>query len=204
MSWRGGCSYRQPDALDVNQESTQTHRLYGLDQARTRPYGLRCLMARRLVERGVRFVQLFLAGQPWDTHNNNAAQTRNCCEQTDLPVAGLLTDLQQRGLLDQTLVFWGGEFGRTPGAQGRDGRDHHPYGFSVWLAGGGIKGGQVYGATDDFGYRAVTDRCGTADLHATMLHLLGLDHRRLAYRHHGREERLTDVYAVRLLRPLLA
>ena len=112
-------------------------------------------MARRLVERGVRFVQIFMAGQPWDTHANNAAGTRACCEQTDLPVAGLLTDLKQRGLLDQTLVFWGGEFGRTPGAQGKDGRDHHPYGFSVWLAGGGIKGGQTYGATDDFGYRAV-------------------------------------------------
>jgi len=112
-------------------------------------------------------------GPAVDTHNNNAAQTRNCCEQTDLPVAGLLTDLQQRGLLDTTLVFWGGEFGRTPGAQNRDGRDHHPYGFSVWLAGGGIKGGQTYGATDDFGYRAVVDRCSTADLHATMLHLLG-------------------------------
>jgi hypothetical protein len=192
------------DALDITQETPATHRLYGIDNATTRAYGLRCLMARRLVERGVRFVQLFMSGQPWDTHNNNAAQTRNCCQQTDLPVAGLLTDLHQRGLLDTTLVLWGGEFGRTPGAQGRDGRDHHPYGFSVWLAGGGIKGGQTYGATDDFGYRAVTDRCSTADLHATMLHLLGLDHRRLTYRHHGRDERLTDVYEARLLRPLLA
>src|SRR5439155_27223046 len=170
-------------ALDVSRETAATHRMYGLDNARARPYGLRCLMARRLVERGVRFVQLFMAGQPWDTHNNNAAQTRNCCEQTDLPVAGLLTDLQQRGLLDSTLVFWGGEFGRTPGAQGRDGRDHHPYGFSVWLAGAGIRGGQAYGATDDFGYRAVQDRTRTADLHATMLYLLGLDHAKLTYRH---------------------
>ena len=165
--------------------------------------GSRCLMARRLVERGVRFVQIFMAGQPWDTHSNNTAGTRNCCEQTDLPVAGLLTDLKQRGLLDSTLVFWGGEFGRTPGAQGRDGRDHHPYGFSVWLAGGGIKGGQSYGATDDFGYRAVTDRCSVADLHRTMLHLLGLDHSKLVYQHNGREERLTDVYQPRLLKPLL-
>ncbi len=192
------------DAMDVARETPATHRLYGLDQPRTRAYGMRCLLARRLVERGVRFVQIFMAGQPWDTHNNNAAQTRGCCEQTDLPVAGLLTDLAQRGLLDETLVFWGGEFGRTPGAQGRDGRDHHPYGFSVWLAGGGIRGGQTYGATDDFGYRAVHDRCSTADLHATMLHLLGLDYRRLAYHRHGRDERLTDVYEPRLLRPLLS
>lgn len=191
-------------ALDIAAETPATHKLYGLDQPKTRPYGARCLMARRLVERGVRFVQIFLSGQPWDTHNNNAVATRNCCEQTDLPVAGLLTDLNQRGLLESTLVFWGGEFGRTPGAQGKDGRDHHPYGFSVWLAGGGIRGGQVYGATDDFGYRAVVDRCRTADLHRTMLHLLGLDAQRLTYPHHGREERLTDVYEPKLLRPLLA
>jgi hypothetical protein len=192
------------DALDVARETPQTHRLYGLDRPVTRPYGARCLMARRLVERGVRFVQIFMAGQPWDTHNNNAAATRGCCEQTDLPVAGLLTDLKRRGLLETTLVFWGGEFGRTPGAQGKDGRDHHPYGFSVWLAGGGAKGGQTYGATDDFGYRATVDRCSVADLHATMLYLLGLDHKRLTYKHHGRDERLTDVYEAKVLRPLLA
>jgi hypothetical protein len=192
------------DALDVGRETPQIHKLYGLDRPTTRPYGARCLMARRLVERGVRFVQIFMAGQPWDTHNNNAAQTRSCCEQTDLPVAGLLTDLHQRGLLDSTLVFWGGEFGRTPGAQGKDGRDHHPYGFSVWLAGGGVKGGEVYGATDDFGYRAAVNRCSTADLHATMLHLLGLDHKRLSFHRHGRDERLTDVFDAKPLRPLLA
>jgi uncharacterized protein (DUF1501 family) len=161
-------------------------------------------MARRLVERGVRFVQVFMAGQPWDAHTNAAATTRSCCEQTDRPIGGLLTDLKARGLLDTTLVFWGGEFGRTPGAQGKDGRDHHPYGFSVWLAGGGIKGGQVYGATDDFGYRAVTDRCSTADLHATMLHLLGLDHHKLTYSHNGRDERLTDVFEPRVIKELLA
>jgi hypothetical protein len=192
------------DALDLSRETPKTQQLYGLDNPKTRPYGVRCLMARRLVERGVRFVQLFMAGQPWDTHNGNSARTRDCAEQTDLPVAGLLSDLEQRGLLDSTLVFWGGEFGRTPGAQNKDGRDHHPYGFSVWLAGGGIKGGQVYGATDDFGYRAVTHRCSVANLHATMLHLLGLDHQRLAYPLHGREERLTDVYDVKLLSPLFA
>jgi hypothetical protein len=191
-------------ALDIAQESPQTHRLYGLDNPTTRSYGTRCLMARRLVERGVRFVQLFMSGQPWDTHNNNAAGTRNCCLQTDQPVAALLTDLEQRGLLETTLVFWGGEFGRTPGAQNRDGRDHHPYGFSIWLAGGGIRGGQVYGATDDFGYHAVTDRCSTADLHATMLHLLGLDYQRLAFPRHGRDERLTDVFQPRVLRTLIA
>jgi uncharacterized protein (DUF1501 family) len=192
------------DALDLSGESPQTHKLYGLDDPATRPYGLRCLMARRLVERGVRFVQLFMAGQPWDTHGNNAAGTRNCCLQTDRPVAGLLTDLKQRGLFDSTLVFWGGEFGRTPGAQGRDGRDHHPYGFSIWLAGGGVKGGQVHGATDDFGYRAAVNRCSTADLHATMLHLLGIDHARLTYHHNGRDERLTDVFEPKLVQPLLA
>jgi uncharacterized protein (DUF1501 family) len=112
--------------------------------------------------------------------------------------------LKQRGLLNSTLVFWGGEFGRTPGAQGKDGRDHHPYGFSVWLAGGGIKGGQVYGATDDFGYRAVVDRCSTADLHATMLRLLGLDHQRLTFKRHGRDEKLTDVFEAKVLKTLLA
>ncbi len=192
------------DALDLSRETAQTQQLYGLDQPATRSYGARCLMARRLVERGVRFVQIFMSGQPWDTHNNNAAATRKCCDQTDRPVAALLTDLKQRGLLESTLVFWGGEFGRTPGAQNKDGRDHHPYGFSVWLAGGGIQGGQVYGATDDFGYRATVDRCSVADLHATMLHLLGLDYKRLAFPRHGRDERLTDVYEPKLLQPLLA
>jgi hypothetical protein len=192
------------DALDLTQETQTTQRLYGLDNPITRPYGTRCLMARRLVERGVRFVQIFMSGQPWDTHGNNAVQTRNVCQQTDLPVGGLLTDLAQRGLLDSTLVFWGGEFGRTPGAQNRDGRDHHPYGFSVWLAGGGTKGGQAHGATDDFGYHAAVDRTSVAQLHATMLHLLGLDYRRLAYARHGRDEKLTDVHEPRLLRGLIA
>jgi hypothetical protein len=192
------------DALDLTQETQTTQRLYGLDNPTTRPYGTRCLMARRLVERGVRFVQIFMSGQPWDTHGNNAVQTRNVCQQTDLPVGGLLTDLAQRGLLDSTLVFWGGEFGRTPGAQNRDGRDHHPYGFSVWLAGGGTKGGQAHGATDDFGYHAAVDRTSVAQLHATMLHLLGLDYRRLAYARHGRDEKLTDVHEPRLLRGLIA
>jgi hypothetical protein len=192
------------DALDLSNESQTTQSLYGLDQTRARSYGRRCLMARRLIERGVRFVQIFMAGQPWDTHNNNTAGTRSCCEQTDLPVAGLITDLKQRGLLDSTLVFWGGEFGRTPAAQNKDGRDHHPYGFSVMLAGGGIKGGQAYGATDDFGYRAVHQRCSVADLHATMLQLVGLDAKYLNYSHNGRDERLIDVADAKVLQPLLS
>jgi hypothetical protein len=192
------------DALDLSKESARTQALYGLDNPVTRLYGTRCLMARRLVERGVRFVQLYMAGQPWDTHTNNAGGTRSCCEGTDLPIAGLLTDLKQRGLLEETLVLWGGEFGRTPGAQGRDGRDHHPYGFSVWLAGGGIRGGQTYGATDDFGYHAVADRCHVSDLHATILHLLGLDFHRLNFARGGRDERLTDVYPAKVITRLLA
>ncbi len=192
------------DALNLAQESAETRELYGLNNPVTQPYGTRCLMARRLVERGVRFVQIFMAGQPWDTHTNNAASTRACCEQTDGPVAALLTDLKRRGLLDETLVIWGGEFGRTPGAQGKDGRDHHPYGFSVWLAGGGIRGGQAYGATDDFGYRATVDRTSVADLHATILHLLGLDFQRLTFPHNGRDERLTDVYPARPIEALVS
>ncbi|MBG90086.1 MAG: hypothetical protein CMO80_24755 [Verrucomicrobiales bacterium] len=200
------------DALDLSRESEATQKLYGLDEEKTRPYGRRCLMARRLIERGVRFVQIFMRGQPWDTHAKNVAGTRNCCAQTDLPVAGLLTDLKQRGLFDSTIVQWGGEFGRTPTAeqrpgnktQGTEGRDHHPYGFSIWLAGGGIKGGQTYGATDDFGHRSVVDRVQMADLHATLLHLLGLNHERLTYPHNGRDERLTDVYEAQVLKRLLA
>jgi hypothetical protein len=198
------------NVLDLSRETAATHRLYGLDNDKTRPYGRRCLMARRLIERGVRFVQVFMRGQPWDTHSENVKGTRDCCAQTDLPIAGLLTDLRQRGLLDATLVQWGGEFGRTPGAEqrtnkqkGHEGRDHHPYGFSIWLAGGGIQGGQTHGATDDFGYRSVVDRTQTADLHATILHLLGLDHETLSYLHSGRDERLTDVYDAKVIKSLL-
>jgi hypothetical protein len=196
------------DALDLSQETAATQRAYGLDQPATKSYGTRCLMARRLVERGVRFVSLFMAGQPWDTHSSNNDGTKNCCQRTDRPVGALLTDLKQRGLLDSTLVLWGGEFGRTPAAEVRDnkaayGRDHHPYGFSVWLAGGGIKGGQHYGATDDFGYRAIENRTQTADLHATILKLLGLNHETLTWHHNGRDERLTDVYQAQVLEQLL-
>lgn len=203
---------RASDALDVRQESAKIQSLYGLDNPTTASYGLRCLMARRLVERGVRFVQLFMKGQPWDTHTQNTKGLRSCCAQTDPPIGALLSDLKRRGLLDTTLVLWGGEFGRTPGAElrgnnvtkGNEGRDHHPYGFSVWAAGGGIQGGQVRGATDDFGYRSIVDRTQTADLHATILHLMGLDHDLLTYQHNGRSERLTDVYKANVLHSLLA
>ena len=196
------------DALDLSQETEETQKLYGLDNATTKSYGTRCLMARRLVERGVRFVSLFMSGQPWDTHTNNNAGTTKCCQRTDQPVGALLTDLKRRGLLDSTLILWGGEFGRTPGAEQRNtkvayGRDHHPYGFSIWMSGGGIKGGQHYGATDDFGYRAVEKRCQTANVHATILKLLGLDHESLTWHHNGRDERLTDVYEAKVLDELL-
>lgn len=191
------------EALDLAQETEATLKLYGLDNPKTAPYGRRCLMARRLVERGVRYVQIFVEGQRWDTHENNAQATRTICEETDQPCAALLKDLKQRGLLESTLVVWGGEFGRTPVSQGNSGRDHHKQGFSVWLAGGGIKGGQAYGATDELGYHAVENRVKVADLHATMLHLLGLDHRRVSFRLRGRDERLTDVYDARILDPLL-
>jgi hypothetical protein len=196
------------DALDLSQETAETQRAYGLENPTTRSYGKRCLMARRLVERGVRFVSLFMASQPWDTHSSNNDGTKNCCLRTDQPVGALLSDLKQRGLLDSTLVIWGGEFGRTPAAEARDdktayGRDHHPYGFSIWMAGGGIKGGQHYGATDDFGYRAIENRTQTADLHATILKLLGLNHETLTWHHNGRDERLTDVYQARVIERLL-
>jgi hypothetical protein len=192
------------DALDLSRETADTQAMYGIGEAPTDSYGRRCLIARRLVERGVRFVQIFVEGQIWDTHANNAAGTRSCCQRTDKPVAALLTDLKQRGLLENVLVIWGGEFGRTPVSQGGDGRDHHKQGFSLWLAGGGIKGGQAYGATDELGYHAAEKRTMVADLHATVLALLGLDHRRLTYHIHGRDERLTDVYDAHVIEALLA
>ncbi len=154
-----------------------------------------CLLARRLVERGVRFVQLYYGnGQPWDTHRNHNETTRKLCQDIDGPTATLLKDLKQRGLLDDTLVVWGGEFGRTSTSESGDGRDHNHWGFSMFLAGGGVRGGMSYGATDDFGFRAVEDKVHVHDLHATILHLLGLDHEKLTYRYAGRDFRLTDVY----------
>jgi hypothetical protein len=192
------------DALNLSNESEATKKLYGMDRDATRSYGTRCLLARRLVERGVRFVQLTMPGQPWDTHANNAAGTRSCCDQTDQPVSALLSDLKRLGLFESTLVFWAGEFGRTPAAQGKDGRDHHPYGFSVWLAGGGIRGGQAYGQTDPFGHHAIENRVSMADLHGTIMYLLGLDYQQVSFRHLSRDERLTDVHTAKILRPLIA
>jgi hypothetical protein len=190
-------------ALNLAEETKETQALYGLGETKTDSYGKRCLIARRLVERGVRYVQIFVEGQIWDTHSKNAESTKSCCDQTDKPTGALLKDLKQRGLLDNVLVVWGGEFGRTPVSQSGDGRDHHKQGFSMWLAGGGIKGGQAYGATDELGYHAVENRVMVADLHATILHQLGLDHKRVTYHIHGREERLTDVHEGKLLQPLI-
>lgn len=192
------------EALDVSAETKATQDLYGLNNPKTASYGRRCLMARRLVERGVRYVQIFIRSQMWDTHADNAAKTKTCCLETDQPTAALLKDLKQRGLLDSTLVFWGGEFGRTPVSQGGTGRDHHKQGFSVWLAGGGIRGGQAYGATDEFGYYATENKTPVADLHATILHLLGLDDKRLVFDRNGLEDRLTSVHDAQIIRPLIA
>jgi len=181
-----------PEALDLSGESAATRRLYGLDDPVTEEYGRRCLIARRLVERGVRFVQLFLNGQPWDTHDKNAERLKGLCARTDRPSAALVKDLKSRGLLDSTVVLWTGEFGRLPISQGSDGRDHNRHAFSLWVAGGGFKAGHVHGATDDFGYKSVQDVVSVHDLHATLLHQLGLDHHRLNHRHEGRDASLTD------------
>jgi hypothetical protein len=181
-----------PEAVELSQESAETQRLYGLDDPATEAFGRNCLLARRLVERGVRFIQLYAgAGAKWDAHahieENHTAQ----CRAMDKPVAGLLKDLKRRGLLDSTLVVWGGEFGRTPMSEKGDGRDHNPYGFTMWMAGAGLPGGRTIGATDEVGLHAVEDRLHVHDLHATILALLGLDHTKLIYRHKGRPERPT-------------
>jgi hypothetical protein len=195
------------EALDLSRESASVHRMYGLDQPLTRSYGERCLIARRLIERGVRFVQLFLGGQPWDTHNNIRAGLSAICRRTDQPVAALVRDLKQRGLLDTTIVHWGGEIGRLPVVQGElnenAGRDHNGQGFSIWLAGGGIKGGMTYGNTDEVGHRAAENIVTPNDYQATLLHLLGFDHTRLVYHHNGREQRITDGRPARVVREIL-
>jgi len=182
-----------PEALDLSKEPESIKKLYGLDNPATAEYGTRCLIARRLVERGVRFVQLFMAGQPWDTHSKNAETLRGLCGRVDGPSAALVKDLKQRGLLDRTVVMWGGEFGRLPISQGPDGRDHNRHASSLWLAGGGFKKGYVHGETDAFGYAAVKDAVPVHDLHATLLQALGLDHQRLTFPHDGRADSLTDV-----------
>lgn len=185
-----------PEAVDLSHESIETLRMYGCDREPTREFGRRCLLARRLVERGVRFIQLYHGGGPgnmtWDGHGDIEENHLRMAGEADQPIAGLINDLKQRGLLDETLVVCGGEFGRTPMSQGQTGRDHNPFGFSVWLAGGGVKAGQVIGATDAVGLRAVEDRHHVNDLHATILQLLGIDHWDLTFRHEGRDERLTD------------
>ena len=188
-----------PDLLDLAGESKATQALYGLDDPdpATKIFGRECLLARRLVERGVRFVELLcphVGTDRWDQHGDLKNGHAKNAHAVDQPIAGLLIDLKAKGLLDETLVIWGGEFGRTPMAQGSDGRDHNPFGFTMWLAGGGIKGGTIHGATDDYGYHAVQDKVEVHDLHATMLHLLGMDHKRLTYRFGGRDMRLTDVH----------
>ena len=188
-----------PELMDLRGETEATRKSYGLEAAyeHTRAYGTQCLIARRLVERGVRFVELTcpsLGADRWDQHGGLKQGHENNARAVDQPIAALLQDLKARGLLDRTLVVWAGEFGRTPFAQGSDGRDHNPFGFSVWLAGGGIKGGMTYGATDEYGYKAVENRVEVHDLHATMLHLLGLDHKKLTFRYSGRDMRLTDVH----------
>lgn len=196
------------EALDLSQEKTYTRNLYGVGERHTDSYGKRCLLARRLVERGVRFVQIFLEEQPWDSHADLKDNHRAICSRTDKPIAGLLRDLKQRGLLDSTLVMFGGEFGRTPTSQriGKiyTGRDHNMQAFTSWLAGGGIKGGTSYGQTDDFGHAVVENPVSVHDYHATILHLLGLHHEHLYFKRSGLEERLTGIEPPRVVREILA
>ncbi|QDU92723.1 DUF1501 domain-containing protein [Lignipirellula cremea] len=201
-----------PEALDVNQETEATQQAYGVDQKETQLVARQCITARRLVERGVRFVQLYagtngggggVADVPWDGHSDIGGNHRIAAKSVDQPIGALLADLKARGMLDETLVIWGGEFGRTSDSQGSKGRDHNPHAFTMWMAGGGIKGGVQHGASDEFGYKAVENRVGVNDLHATILHLLGLNHEKLTYRFNGRDYRLTDV-AGELIQPILA
>ncbi len=196
------------EALDLSREKKQTLSMYGVGEKETDSYGRRCLLARRLVERGVRFVQIFLEEQPWDSHADLSANHRAACKRTDKPVAALLSDLKQRGLLDSTLVIWGGEFGRTPttqkSANGFSGRDHNMQAFTSWMAGGGIKGGTSYGKTDDFGHKAVENPVSIHDFHATILHLLGLYHQKLFFTRNGLDERLTGIEPPRVVKEILS
>ena len=195
LAWRMQSS--APDAVDVSKESEATKNLYGIGETVTDDFGRKCLLARRLVERGVRFIELISGtnvGADWDeAHTDLTGSHPRMAAKSDKPIAGLLKDLKSRGLLDSTLVVWGGEFGRTPLSQGDNGRDHHPYGFSMWMAGGGVKGGKIYGATDEFGVQASDQRVDAHDVNATILRLLGLDHKQLTYLYQGRDMRLTDV-----------
>jgi hypothetical protein len=186
-----------PEAVDLSKESERTKNNYGLNDKKTSDFGTRCLLARRLVERGVRFVQLYSGGGPlvtqWDAHDDINSNHEKMCGHVDQPIAALLKDLKARGLLDSTLVVWASEFGRLPNTQGGRGRDHNPHGFTMWIAGGGVKGGQTIGATDEMGLNAIDTRISVNDFHATLLHLLGMDHEKLIYPHLGKDERLTDV-----------
>jgi uncharacterized protein (DUF1501 family) len=190
------------DLADFSRETARTRASYGLDDNTTRSFGGKCLMARRLIERGVRFVQVYSDGE-WDAHADLKGNHTGHCAATDRPIDALLTDLKSRGLLESTLVIWGAEFGRMPVSQGNNGRDHNPHGFLVWMTGAGIKGGASHGETDEIGHRAAVDPTTVHDLHATMLHLLGIDHERLTYLHNGRRYRLTDV-AGNVLKKILA
>jgi hypothetical protein len=193
-----------PELVDLQQETAETRRLYGIGEKETDDFGTRCLLARRLVERGVRFVQLYSGDtNGWDAHRDVIGNHTVHCRRTDRPIAGLLADLKRRGLWDDTLVIWGGEFGRMPMSEGGSGRDHNPWGYTMWLAGGCVRGGMSYGATDPLGLRAEQDKVHVNDLHATILHLLGLDHEKLTFYHNGRDERLTDV-AGRVITDILA
>ena len=203
-----------PELCDISDETDKTKQMYGLDSndSELASYGRQCLLARRLVQRGVRFIELSCltrgigaggAANPWDQHSQLEKGHRAMATQVDQPIAALIKDLRRCGLLDETLIVWAGEFGRTPFSQGSNGRDHNPFGFSVWLCGGGVRGGKVLGATDDLGYNAVEDKCSVYDLWATVLHQLGIDHERLTYRHGGRDFRLTDVHG-NVLTPILA
>jgi len=189
-----------PEAVELSKETALTLEAYGVNQEPTADFGRNCLIARRLVERGVRFVQLYSGGghleETWDAHESVEKNHSRHAAETDQPIGALLADLEQRGLLDSTLVIWGGEFGRMPFSEGtgKPGRNHNPYGFSMWMAGGGVRGGTAYGATDEFGFEAIENRVHIHDLHATVLHLMGMDHTLLTYFHQGRNERLTDVY----------
>ncbi|HTM48168.1 MAG TPA: DUF1501 domain-containing protein, partial [Bryobacteraceae bacterium] len=181
-----------PEAVDLSKESEATRKLYGMDEEATKAFGTNCLLARRLVERGVRFVELYCgSGSGWDAHQDIEGNHSKWCRVSDKPAAGLLTDLKARGLLDDTLVVWGGEFGRTPFNEKGDGRDHNPWGFTIWMAGGGIKAGQAIGATDEIGLRAVDKPYHVHDVHATIMNQMGLDHKRLTFLHNGRGERAT-------------
>jgi uncharacterized protein (DUF1501 family) len=193
-----------PEAVDLSKESEPTKKLYGLDNPVTAKYGAMCLMARRLVERNVRFIQLYSgSGSGWDAHTDIEGNHSKMCASTDKPIAGLLKDLKSRGLLDNTLVVWGGEFGRTPFNEKGTGRDHNPWGFTMWMAGAGIKGGQIVGQTDEIGLRAIEKRAHVHDVHATILHLLGLEHERTLFQHNGRLERPT-INGGELIRELIS